>query len=375
MSNESNTSDAQPTIIDLDPDQVVEGIDPPRPNATPLVKKPRKLALGLTSIAALLAAAVAGGWFYREVLSSYFPSDEVSSLLAKSDILQKDNAALRDQVGALERLSTQLKSDVDALEIQTTQSAVTAKSAADGLSSTAKRLDGIEQTTKINAQSLSELKRQIIQAVPADAATGTGDPQALVSLNARVETLEKDLASLKSLDGGTSTDTVVLSQSLSDLKAKFAAGAGFAPELERIQRMVPAAAGLDVLAAHAAQGIPDDKALARQLTALVEQLPKPEAAATEPVEDSLWNRAWDAVSDLIKIRDQGATDWPKSAAAAAALADAGDLPQAIEQLSTVEDAKPAGIQQWMDIAAARIASSAALQSVEQAVLRVIAAKG
>jgi hypothetical protein len=51
------------------------------------------------------------------------------------------------------------------------------------------------------------------------------------------------------------------------------------------------------------------------------------------------------------------------------------LPQAIEQLNAVEAAKPVGVQQWIDRATARLAVEKAVQDVEEAVLRVIAAKG
>jgi hypothetical protein len=44
-------------------------------------------------------------------------------------------------------------------------------------------------------------------------------------------------------------------------------------------------------------------------------------------------------------------------------------------LTKIDGAKPGGVQQWIDRAHARLALEAALKSVEDAVLRVIAAKG
>jgi hypothetical protein len=94
-------------------------------------------------------------------------------------------------------------------------------------------------------------------------------------LSSRIDALEKDLMSLKASKNSGAADTAVLSQSLADLKAKIGSGVGYGPELERVQRLAPAAPGLDVLALNAAQGLPDAKGLAAELTALAETLPKP----------------------------------------------------------------------------------------------------
>ena len=51
----------------------------------------------------------------------------------------------------------------------------------------------------------------------------------------------------------------------------------------------------------------------------------------------------------------------------------GDLQQAIDKLASIEAAKPAPLQQWLDRANGRLAQQSALQSVSNAVLRVIAA--
>ncbi len=191
----------------------------------------------------------------------------------------------------------------------------------------------------------------------------------------RVATLEKDVASLKVKPAEAVDNTVALSQNLSDLKAKVAAGTGYRDELDRIQRMVPAAAGLDVLAAHAALGLPDAKGLGAELQSVIIDLPKPEIATPVPADESWWDGIYRSLSDLITIKVEGEADWPTTAAAAVAFAESGDLPQAIEHINAVEAAKPVSLQQWLDRATARIAVEKALQSVEEAVLRVIAAKG
>ncbi len=94
-----------------------------------------------------------------------------------------------------------------------------------------------------------------------------------------------------------------------------------------------------------------------------------------PESEGWWAGILNSLSNLITIRVEGEVDWPSTASAAAAFAESGDLPQAIEHLNAAEGVKPVGVQQWIDRAQARLSVDKALQSVEEAVLRVIAAKG
>ncbi len=355
------------TIIDLDADQVIEHEDSPKPNAA--AAKPVKASKNrwLFGTAALLAAALGGGWFYKDVMSNYLPSDQVVGLSEKVEVLESQNTTLRQQLTNLDRLAAQLKSDVDALEgkEQALESGFEAAQKTDA--DAASKLRTLEQ-------SLAETKQAIadVAARPVTGATGLAvDP----ALQQRVATLEKDVASLKVKPAEPIDNTAALSQNLSDLKAKIAVGTGFGDEFERIQRMMPAAAGLDVLSQHAALGLPDAKGLAGELKNMIAELPKPIIPGPVPESEGWWAGIYRSLSDLITIKVEGDVDWPTTASASVAFAESGDLPQAIEHLNAVEATKPVGIQQWLDRAQARLSVEKALQSVEEAVLRVIAAKG
>jgi hypothetical protein len=202
------------------------------------------------------------------------------------------------------------------------------------------------------------------------------DPSALAVLAQRLDALEKDVASLKTVSAPSdqSAATATLSQSLSDLKAKIAAGASYRAELERISRMVPAAAGLDTLSANANEGLPTAVGLAAELTGLIPLLPRPEIALPSS-ENSYLDSFWDAMKSVITIRRIGETDWQDLAAKCAALAESGDLAQAIEKIDAAEGAKPSALSGWRDRAAARIALEAALEDTSQAVLRQITSMG
>ena len=362
------------TIIDLDPDQVTverDDIAPSTPAESPIVaKRKTRLLIWALPAAALLLGAVGGGWLYRDYLSDYFPSDHMSAVIAQAEAQEKSRVVLQDQVLGLERLTKQLSADVDTLETKSATASASAGAVQDSLVSSDARLAGLESGLAETRQQLSDLAN----AAPPVATVDTGVEAGVVAaITAKLSALEKDVASLKA-SKGQSPDTTALSQSLADLKAKIAAGTGYAAELQRIQRMVPAAAGLADLAQYAEAGLPDAKGLAAALSALAAALPKPEVATPATADDSYLAQGWDMISGLIKVRDAGQTDWPAAASSAAALAGSGDLTQAIGQLTALEGDKPIGMQQWLERAAARVKLEAALQSVEEAVLRTLASQ-
>ena len=363
----TNNSDTQSdTIIDLDPDQVIESTGKPADPVTRKSKKRNWLYLGV----ALLASALGGGWLYKDVLATYLPSDQMQAMADKVAILEASNSTLREQLSNVDKLATQLKSDVDAMEAKDGELAGFAEASQKVQGAAADKLAALEQSLGETRQSMADMAARPV--VTQDGATIVPD---FAPLTRRIDSLEKDVASLKAQPAEAVDNGAALSQGLSDLKAKIAAGTGYRDEYERINRMVPAAAGLEVLQRHAALGLPDAKGLGGELKSLIATLPKPIVPGPVPESQSWWSGIYESLSDLITIRVEGDVDWPTAASAAAALADSGDLPQAIEQLSKIESEKPVGVQQWINRANGRLALEAALKSVEDAVLRVIAAKG
>ena len=83
--------------------------------AAPRAKKPSSLRLPAFA-ATLVIGAIGGGWLYRDALSPYFPSDQMKALGERVEIIGKGHEGLATQMQALDRLSAQLKTDVDALE-------------------------------------------------------------------------------------------------------------------------------------------------------------------------------------------------------------------------------------------------------------------
>jgi hypothetical protein len=236
----------------------------------------------------------------------------------------------------------------------------------------------LEDQLKAARADLDALRKSMSSAPAATtsgAAASPADAAVLAALGQRIDALEKDVASLKSGPGPSpqADATAALSQALSDLKAKVAAGTSFEPEYERIARMVPAASGLDVVAASAAEGVPAAPGLASELRAAIPALPQAEAPPAE--DDSYFGTVMKSLSGIISIRPIGDTDWRQVAEKAAAFADAGDLSQAIAVIDGAEGDKPMALSQWAQRAASRLKLEAAVAQVSEAVLRQIAASG
>ena len=329
--------------------------------------------------AALVLGLLGGAWIYRDVLSSYFPTDEMTALRVRLDALETGGNSLGEQVAALGRAAEGASQAATAAE-------TAARAAADGVSTLASRADALDARIVSAEAALNQARtdleglRNALSTAGTGTATGTGmgdgGSAVIAALGQRIDALEKDMASLKSgagTGGDTATQTTALSQALADLKAKVAAGAGFQAEHDRIARMVPAAEGLDVLARAAATGLPPAAGLAAELRAAIPALPQPEAPPAEP--DGYWDSLVETLSGIITIRDIGEADWPQLAERAAAFAEAGDLAQAIGVVDAAEGVKPSALSQWRERAAGRLALEAAVAQVSDAVLRQIAALG
>jgi hypothetical protein len=378
MNSEKNGDEAK--IIDLDPESVTDhdAATSKRPEHVRSRWQDMAAAAGrpLLAAVALVAAALAGGWIYRDVLWRYIPNDQVSTLAGKADALVAENAVLKDRVVAFERLAEQLKSDIDALESAQASVSTAAKSAGDSAASLSQRVDTLAVAAQASENKLSTLAADV-QRLRAAGTSGAAGGLADVRVLERLDTLEKDVASLKAGNvDGAATTALLLSRSMADLKAKVAAGTPFVEELERVTRLVPAAPGLAELAPYARAGLQDAKSLATELASLATSLPVPgELQPVRPGNDGWVAWTLEQLSDLVSIRVAGDGDWKLTAEKAAALAETGELGRAVALLKDADGIRPPGIDQWIERAEGRVAADAHVKSIEEAVLRAIAAKG
>ena len=347
-------------IIDIEPENIIEGrVDPkiePRP------ARSRRGIIGL-AVVALLLGAVGGGWAYRDLLSSYMPSDQLQAMAARMEGLEKRADDLNTRIDAIIVFNDEMKSQLAAAQAGVSEIA--------NVQSDSKALKfavaDVQKTLAAATTSLEDLKAQLAAGGPV-----VVNGSASLDLVARIDALEKDVASLKNVDQ-SATDSTLLSQNLADLKAKIAAGTGYQNEIDKIALIVPAADGLDVLRAHAAIGIPNAAGLAAELKLAAGSLPKVKSAA--PPDDSWWGYAGSLLAGIVTIKSAGTEDWEQLALQAAALSEQGDLGSAVSALKNNEGTLPVELQKWYDRALARLDVERAVEKTSAAVLRQIAAKG
>lgn len=361
-------SESNSDIIDIPPENVVEHkaekIEPPKPEPA-LRTSSRALQFGVAALI-VIASIIAGGWAYRDLLSSYWPSDALKSLNEKVDGLDLANKELAKKLEAVVGVTDEIRSQAGGAQSAADMLGKEIVALKDANSADAKSIAALETTLNDEQAHLSALESKL-QNLP----SGAGGANT-TALEQRLAALESDVNALKA--GGGSIDKAALSQALADLKGKIAEGSSFADELSRVQRSVPAADGLDVLARYAPKGLANVKTLQAQLKSAAAQLP--EAVAPAQTADTSWS-AWISAlfDDVISIREQGEPDWPVLAQKADAFLASGDLAQANGVFENLPVTLPDNLKQWHETATARLQLDAALEKASAAVLRQIAAKG
>ncbi|MGH6854225.1 MAG: COG4223 family protein [Aestuariivirga sp.] len=357
----------KPQVIDLEAEDVTA-----EPEASvseqPQPPPPRRKS-GPTSrwiLGALVMGLLAGGWFYRDVASSYLPTNEMRSLKARIDTLEANAKTTGGQLLAVSAAADQVREFATSVEAAIANAA----NAQSGLNT---RLAAVEKSIQSVKADLDALRAAVASG---GTSGGTADSAALAAIGQRLDTLEKDVASLKAGSGGEGDAAVIsaLRQALSDIRAKIAAGLAYRQELDRIVRVVPSVGGNDELNAHADHGLPNAAGLAAELRADIPTLPPPDKDQAS-TGSGYWDGFWNAITSIVTIRDIGEADWPALAEEAAKLAEAGDLPQAIARIDAAEGTLPSTLSRWRDRLAARVKLETALEDMAKAVNLVIAARG
>ena len=378
MTDKQKTDDndpIKPQVIDLNAEEVTVDEEPRPADPPPVQSAPaaRKAGSAKWIALALLLGVAGGAWAYRDMLSAYLPSDAVTALQARVEVLEANGRTQADQIAVIDQSAGSAGKLAAGLEQSVKDSAAAAAEAKSGLAALGERLAA-------NEQALTQLRGDLdALRTAASKGTGTGgtvDNSALVALGQRIDALEKDMASLKAGSGkaDAAASTAALSQALCDLKAKVAAGVPYNDEYDahcphgagsgRPRRSGAQCrrgpAGCRGACRRAARRHSRPAAAGRCRSCRGRRLPRTGPSTS--------------LSGIVTIRDIGETDWPQLAEKAAALAEAGDLHQAIDVIDQAEGEKPVALIQWRDRAAGAAALDRRARSGgSEAVLRQIAA--
>jgi hypothetical protein len=355
--------DGTSDIIDIDPDQVVERDSE--------AKAPAKRNFGRygAGIAILALSAVAGAWFYKDGLATYFPSDQIRGLQARIEAVEQGDKQIAQKLNAVVGLTDELKSQLTAALTAAEDARKQAVDANTRSSDVNTKISALEKSLGLASASVDELRAKIASGTTMTVTSGDSS-----GLSIRVDKLEKDLASLKNLNAQAKAESSQLSQSYANLKAKIASGAAYLSELSSIGAMLPAAEGLDVLASDAGKGVLTHQALSVGLKSFAALATKPAEQQTVP-DDSLWGKTAAIFSGLITIRNTGEIDWAPVALQGASLVDEGKLEDAVKLLEQNLNVMPQALQDWRVAAVKRVSADHALEQLGRAVTRQITARG
>jgi len=368
MTTDTNDSDdpVKPQVIELDATDVTPDAEPKEESAPPPPPPPKRRAAsgnGRWIVIALILGLIAGAWLFRSVLSSYFPSSEMTALSDRVSTLEATAKTQGNQLATVSSATDEAKATASSLN-EAVKNATAQSAAAQSA------LAAIDQRVTALKGDIDGLKKAI-----ASAGTGSGDPAALAALAQRLDALESQVNDLKSggISPGTTADINALRQSLSDIQAKIAAGAPYRTELDAILRVVPSVGADEVLMANADQGLPNAKGLAEELRKAIPSLPQPDKPT--PESDGWFEGFWNALSMIVTVRDVGETDWPTVAGQVAQEAEQGHLASALSIIDAAEGSLPQPIAAWRSRAASRIQLESSVAAMAKAVGLVISAKG
>ncbi len=353
-------------IIDIDPISVVENNAAEATN----VKARKKRSYGMFGLGAgvILLSAFSGAWFYRDVLATYFPSDQIHALQARVDVVEQADKEVGRKLNAVVGLTDELKSQLGAAQAAAEDARKQASEANTGASGVTAKIAELEKSLGMASAAIDEIKNKV------SSGTTTITSSEPSNLGARVDNLEKELTALKELNASAKVESSKLSQSYADLKAKIVSGSDYQTELKTIGALLPAAEGLDVLANDAEKGVLTTEVLSSSLKSFAMQAVKP-AEASPVQDDSLWGKTTSMFSGLITIRNTGEIDWAPIASQGVALVDEGKLGDAVKLLEQNINVMPQALQDWRIAALKRIAADQALEQLGRAVTRQIAARG
>jgi hypothetical protein len=362
MTKDENTSD----IIDIDPDHVIDN----NVADTPIAPAKPKRSYGIygAAVAALALSAFAGAWLYRDVLATYFPSDQLHAMALRVDAVELANQQTAKKLDFVVGLTDEIKSQLGAAQSAAEDARKLATNLKADTSDSKAKFAALEKSLGLATAAVDELKGKVSSGATTIVSGDTS------GLTARVDKLEKDFTSLQELNASAKVESSQLSQSYADLKAKIASGSEYQMELKAIGAIVPAAEGLDVLGPDAAKGILTTQVLSERLKNFAATTVKTTEAPVEK-DDSWWGKTTGLFSGLITIRNTAVVDWAQLALQGSELVQNDKLGDAVKLLEQNLDSMPEALQDWRIAANKRIAANLALEQLGRAVARQIAARG
>jgi uncharacterized phage infection (PIP) family protein YhgE len=309
----------------------------------------RSLALPL---AALIVGALGGGWLYRDVLSSYLPTQQITALQTRSTELESTISKLSTDLETLKSGSSKSQTDIQSAVTASQDAQSSASTLAAKQETTETRLAKVESSLATAAKDMASLRNDLASR-PTVSGASPPNNTALQALDARLAKLESEFEKLQ-----TRTTAGVERQSATiALLQRISRGEPYAAELSVLATQLPAEI-LPMLQEHADKGIANESMLLAELSAM-----SVVAQAQQPVtQEPSWYE--NLLSGIITVTPIGETDWKSVMEQALAASRPGGLVAAVSSLDTAEQAAPLppDLSAWRNKARQRLALDDMLQS-------------
>ena len=353
-------------IIDIEPNLINDvSASEPTPKASKVSGR-RMWRNGALGLLLGLLFALAGGWIYRQTLSNYFPSDQVSALSARLDGIEAANKDTAKRVDAAIALTEELKSKLSAAQATADKSQKATADLQNKASGFVADVETLKQNFATAQTELDDVKSKLSTGV-----SGTGAPD--VATVARIAALEKALATLNAAPAIAKNESAALAQAITSIKSKIANGAAFQPEFDTLKKLAPQVNGLDILGSVAQTGSANAAQLATEIDGIIATLPKVEV---KPAAPQTWlDQVGSYFSGLVSIKTIDSADISIVAQKASALVASGDIVHALDVLDTSGLTLSPDLQRWHEKVASRIAVEQALAKTSAEISLLVAAKG
>ena len=234
----------------------------------------------------------------------------------------------------------------------------------DGIRSEIARLDGSIGAVK------AEIAGQMSSLVKSDQVTKALDP-----LNAKLLKVEANLSEVMQGDQSRkeSTNRVLLTLELGNLKRAIERGSGYVKELDAVKKLAPADLKLDVLAANAEKGLPNQEELTsafKQVARDVIDADAQEQSSNQGILDQIVSGA----QSIVRVRRVGQVEGDTAEAVVARMEEAlmdGRLADTAKEAGGLKGLAKAAADPWLSKLAGRVEVDHAVAAVEDSVKQLM----
>lgn len=226
------------------------------------------------------------------------------------------------------------------------------------------RLDGSIGAVK------AEIAGQMSSLVKSDQVTKALDP-----LNAKLQKVEASLSEVMQgdLSRKESTNRVLLTLELGNLKRAIERGGGYAKELDAVKKLAPADLKLDVLAANAEKGLPNQEELTsafKQVARDVIDADAQEQSSNQGILDQIVSGA----QSIVRVRRVGQVEGDTAEAVVARMEEAlmdGRLADTVKEAGGLKGLAKTAADPWLAKVAGRVEVDHAVADVEDSVKQLM----